>query len=377
MQKKIFAACCILACAFVFLKTQKYFICNNVSVLKAENREELMEVAFPYGTLLKEIYGYSNRVISPNEKISGAITTIKDKDGYLQPIYMANTGVVAKAKSKILELDQICRQEGVKFSFISYPSKTNSTTLPTTYGVDTNYEEIRKNFLDYLDKNNVDHLNVRELLENDGYTTKDIFYKTDHHWKTTAGFYAARAIAEYLNETYNWNLNSGALDKDKFTFTTYHNLWFGEEGRNLSRAWVGALDDFIQIMPNYDTSITLQYPDKDETSGDFSELVDSSGYDGNVDYYRYSAHYSYEKGMGSSMTYHNNLADENGKKILLIKDSFSVVVIPFLILETSDITVWDMRLNKDGLYQYIRDNDFDVVLLAYTDFWRDDMWNFN
>lgn len=50
MQKKIFAACCILACAFVFLKTQKYFICNNVSVLKAENREELMEAAFPYGT---------------------------------------------------------------------------------------------------------------------------------------------------------------------------------------------------------------------------------------------------------------------------------------------------------------------------------------
>lgn len=54
-----------------------------------------------------------------------------------------------------------------------------------------------------------------------------------------------------------------------------------------------------------------------------------------------------------------------------------MVVIPFLILETSDITVWDMRSNKDGLYQYIRDNDFDVVLLAYTDFWRDDMWNFN
>ena len=180
-----------------------------------------------------------------------------------------------------------------------------------------------------------------------------------------------------MNETYDWNLNSSALDKDKFTFTTYHNLWFGEEGRNLSRAWVGALDDFIQIMPNYDTSITLQYPDKDEMSGDFSELVDCSGYDGNVDYYRYSAHYSYGKGMGSSMTYHNNLADENGKKILIIKDSFSVVVIPFLILETSDITVWDMRSNKDGLYQYIRDNDFDVVLLAYTDFWRDDMWNFN
>ena len=79
------------------------------------------------------------------------------------------------------------------------------------------------------------------------------------------------------------------------------------------------------------------------------------------------------------MTYHNNLDDGNGKKILIIKDSFSVVVIPFMILETSDITVWDMRTDqtKNGLYQYIKDNDFDVVLVAYTDFWREDMWNFN
>ena len=83
--------------------------------------------------------------------------------------------------------------------------------------------------------------------------------------------------------------------------------------------------------------------------------------------------------MRAKTTYHNNLDDGNGKKILIIKDSFSVVVIPFLTLETSDVTVWDMRWDqtKNGLYQYIRDNDFDAVLVAYTDFWTDTMWNFN
>ena len=223
------------------------------------------------------------------------------------------------------------------------------------------------------------NLNIRELLENEGYTTNDVFYKTDHHWKTPFGFYAAHAIGDYLNDRYDWKLDVTALDENKFTFTTYENLWLGETGRDLSKTWAGVLDDFTQIMPNYETSISLYYPDGSEVSGDFSILIDDSGYDGDVDYYSYSAHYSYAKGMSSQVTYHNNLTDENGKRILIIKDSFSVVVIPFLTLETSDVTVWDMREEETqtGLYQYIQDNDFDVVLLAYTDFWREDMWNFN
>ncbi len=65
--------------------------------------------------------------------------------------------------------------------------------------------------------------------------------------------------------------------------------------------------------------------------------------------------------------------------IELIVFLYSVAVIPFLILETSDVTVWDMRVDqtKNGLYQYIKDYDFDVVLVAYTDFCRDNMWSFN
>lgn len=379
MHKRIFCASFVMLCCFVFIQTQRYFTDNDIDIFRTTDKEKMLEEAFPYNDWVKEIYGFSNRVISPNEIVLSESTTIKDKDGFLQEIYPVKVDVVDDAKYKIAELNAICHENGTEFSFINYPSKSNSTTISTRYGIETNLEQVRAEFLSYLDEINIDYLNVRELLENDGYTTKDIFYKTDHHWKTTAGFYAARAIANHLNETYDWSLNTAALDEDKFSFTTYDNLWFGETGRNLSRSWVNTLDDFTQIMPNYETSISLYYPNGNETSGDFSIMVDTSGYEGEVDYYQYSAHYSYSKGMGSPMTYHNNLADENGKKILIIKDSFSVVVIPFLTLETSDVTVWDMRddATKEGLYKYIADNDFDVVLLAYTDFWKANMWNFN
>lgn len=379
MYKKIFAGCFLVILSVVFLKSQEYLILNDQSILRSDNKEVMLETAFPYGDKVKEIYGYSNRVISPNEKVSGATATIKDSDGFLRSINRVDTSVVEKAKNKISELNEVCHENGTEFSFIFYPSKTDSSITPTAYGVDTNYEEIRADFIHYLESEDLDFLNVRELFENDGYTVKDIFYKTDHHWKTSAGFYAARAIGEYLNQKYDWQLNTSNLDQEKFSYTNYNNLWFGETGRSLSRAWVGTLDDFTQIMPEYETSISQRYPDGNENTGDFSILVDTSGYSGKVNYYTYSAHYSYSRGMGSPMTYHNNLDDGNGKKILIIKDSFSVVVIPFLILETSDVTVWDMRTDqtKNGLYQYIKDNDFDVVLVAYTDFWSDDMWNFN
>lgn len=379
MYKKIYSVCFLVILILVFLKSQQYLILKDQSMFQTDNKEVILEKAFPYGNIVKEIYGYSNRVISPNEKINGVNATIKESDGFLRSINTVDTSVVENAKSKISELNEVCHENDTEFSFIFYPSKTDSSIISTTYGVDTNYEEIRADFVRYLESESLDYLNVRELLENDGYTVKDIFYKTDHHWKTSAGFYAARAIGEHLNQKYNWQLNISNLDQDKFSVTNYNNLWFGETGRSMSRAWVGTLDDFTQIMPEYDTSISQIYSDGSENTGDFSIMIDTSGYSGTVDYYSYSAHYSYARGMVSPMTYHNNLDDGNGKKILLIQDSYSVVVIPFLILETSDVTIWDMRNDqtKNGLYQYIKDNDFDVVLLAYTDFWRDGMWDFN
>jgi len=379
MHKKIFTIIFLSLVAFAFVKSQKYFFDNNIEILKSSSKESALESAIPYDDQLKEIYGFSNKIISPNEKINGKAGVIKDADGYLVPIYDAEPSVLDAAKKGISELNEVCHNNGAEFMYVSYPSKINAETEAIKYGMETNYEDYRKDLLAYVDENNIEYLNLRKRLEDEGYKAKDIFYKTDHHWKTTAGFYAAKEIANELNYRFNWSLDTAALDEDRFSFTTYDNLWFGEIGRSLSKTWVNALDDFTLIMPNYETSISLSYPDGNEISGDFSVMVDSSKYEGDIDYYSTSAHYTYSKGMSSPTTYHNNLMNENGKKILIIKDSFSVVVVPFLTLETKEVTVWDMRKDatKNGLYQYIADNDFDVVLLAYTDFWRLEMWTFN
>ena len=53
-----------------------------------------------------------------------------------------------------------------------------------------------------------------------------------------------------------------------------------------------------------------------------------------------------------------------------------MVVVPFLSLGCGEVNMWDMRDNEASLYEYIKNNDFDMVLVAYTDFFRNDMYAF-
>lgn len=374
MHKKIFAACFILLCSVVFFESARAFQKSETNIFAVEDKESALENVFPFKDSVREIYGMSNQLLSPNEvaKSSGSII-VKDEDGFLQAIGVSSFDIDI-AKQKLSKLQQVCQESGAEFVYVSYPSKANPDDSKL-YGIDTNKLENREELLAYAEEQGINYLNVGALFASDGYTTKDLFYKTDHHWKSTAGLYAARAIANHLNDTLGYSLRADLLKEDQFSFTTYENLWFGETGRALSLRYVDALDDFTQIKPNYDTSIRIQQANGDCTEGDFSIMIDDSKYSGeNVNLYSYSAHYSYENSIYLPTHYHNN--NVKGPKILLIKDSYSVVVVPFLSLATADLIVWDIRSVRDSLYDYIRQNDFDAVLLAYTDFWSDYMWEF-
>lgn len=376
MHKRLFAAL-FLAAGFVwFANALSYCLGNNLFSDQTfiDNFELTMENAFLGKTVMREIYGTTNKVLSPDEIIYGSDVIVKNEEGFLEMIGMV-TYDVTEAGNKICELQRVCKNAGAQFSYISYPSKTNSNTKREKFGINTNQESVREGFLNALETDGINVLNIRELMEAEGYTPKDIFYKTDHHWKTTAGLYGARAIADYLNDLFGYSLRADLLNENLFSYTTYENLWLGETGRRCSATWTGVLDDFIEIVPVYDTMIKVgfQYGEYNR-SGDFRILIDDSGYNGNIDLYSYSAHYSYGVGFDSPVWIHND--NVVGKKILMIKDSFSAVVVPFLSLTTSDIAVWDMRVTPDGLYDYIAQNDFDIVLLAYTDFWEAGMYDF-
>lgn len=375
MHKKIFAACFILLCGFVFFASAGAFHENRTNIFAVDSKEAAIEEVFPCRDAVREIYGASNWLLSPNAVPKNSrYIYVKEDDGFLHTIGLSSFDM-EMAKRRLSQLNQACQDSGADFVYVSYPSK-NEQDDAATYGIDTNDLEYREELLAYADSSGLNYLDVKPLFEADGYTLKDIFYKTDHHWKAPAGLYSARAIANYLNDTLGYSLSTDLLAEDQFTFTTYEDLWFGETGRDLSLGYVDALDDFTEIRPAYDTSLQIDFASGDSVAGDFSIMMNDFPHSSaEIDLYEYSAHYAYDRNISSPTHYHNNNVE--GPKILLIKDSFSVVVIPFLTLATSDLTVWDVRDVQENVTDYIRQNDFDIVLLAYTDFWATYMWDFH
>lgn len=370
MIKKAYAIVFLLGTMYVFVSFLENISSTQTFINPVQaDMESAIESAFPQQTNIKELYGFANKYATPNEMDR----TVKDKDGYLKPLNWSKFNT-DNAADKISELRDVCNENNVNFAYVSYPSKSDTANIGEIYGIDSNSEDMRSRFLDRLDEYGIEILNIRDQMEDAGLTRKDIFYKTDHHWNTKAGLFAARSITQFLK---NKGLKTVPenLDADRFTYKKYENCWLGETGRKYSVTWVGSLDDFIVIKPNYETSLDYIVPNGFEKSGDFSILMNESVYGTDFDIYDTSLHYSYMPGAEANTIVKNHDL-QDGAKILIIKDSFSMVVVPFLSLGCGEVNMWDMRDNEASLYEYIKNNDFDMVLVAYTDFFRNDMYAF-
>ena len=370
IAKKAYMFVFMLEIFFVFACFLKNADNDGTTIKIGEtDMEATIESVFPQKNRIKELYGLANTILSPNmiDRI------VKDEDNYLRPIqsFSYNTD---DAAGRIAELRDECKKNGVEFAYFSFPSKSDGTDTGKLYGIESNSEATRDNFLNKLDEYGIDILNVRDQMEAEGLTRKDIFYKTDHHWNTKGGLFAARTIAQFLSDK-GYNTEPYLLEDNMFSYDEYKNCWLGETGRKYSTTWVGSIDDFTVIKPKFDTSLEFIVPDNFEKSGDFSILLNESVYGTEFDIYTTSLHYTYMAGSGNNTIISNNNF-KDGAKVLIINDSFSMVVAPFLSLAVGEVNIWDMRGNDASLYDYIKENDFDFVAVAYTDFFRDDMYAF-
>ena len=89
------------------------------------------------------------------------------------------------------------------------------------------------------------------------------------------------------------------------------------------------------------------------------------------DYYNGSPYVTYSGGDFRLQIMKNNLTPD-GKKILLVRNSYSCVVAPFLALQTSELHVCDMRDfsyfvgEKLNLEEYIKEISPDYVIVLYN-----------
>lgn len=269
---------------------------------------------------------------------------------------------IAKVKEQLLEKD-------IPFLFAQTPIKVieNFTKLPDSVRDYANSNTDA--FLEALGEKGVDYIDLRKEAETDELDKENLFYTTDHHWRTQTAFWAMQKVVDKLAKDYDLCLDDEGFytNLNHYEMTTYENSFLGSQGRRVGRYYAG-VDDYTLITPKFETKyeVTIYKSDGARAyEGDFTQAIvhkDLLDIKKTVYTNRYAAYF----GADYPEVVIKNEWVENNKKILIIKDSFALPFSAFLSTMTEEIHMLDLRYyDENKLGDYIEDYNPDLVLYVY------------
>lgn len=218
-------------------------------------------------------------------------------------------------------------------------------------------------FLSLLTRD-VDTLDLREAFRDSGHDA--CFFNTDHHWTPEGAFLGFQQIAARLESGYNFPIDSKVPDRARYETTLYPALFLGSQGKRVG-PWYAGKDDFNLLLPREATDgYTFEIPHKGVTrSGSFEdaflfrEMLDGgSPYTANP--------YAAYTGGDYPLSIAKNQNSPGGKKILLLRQSFSCALAPFLSRACSQLDIIDPRYYEGSIREYAAGARPDLILIVYA-----------
>lgn len=263
--------------------------------------------------------------------------------------------------------------QGIPLIYVNAPFKIHREDKQLPVGVEDYSNENADRFLALLREQNVLTLDLRRSMEADGLDHYSLFYKTDHHWTAEAGFWAFTKIADFLQSLDpSFAPDTRITDPSAYTFTSYEGIFLGSAGRRVG-PWFAGMDDLTVIEPVFDTNLRFFAESEGvDRRGSYSQTVlfpeNLSG--GNAfETTRYNVYcdQDYDKLILTNNSRELGLAVQSTpKRLLVFKDSFSSVVIPFLALGYEELCFVDLRLFEGDVAALIADFRPDAVLVSYN-----------
>lgn len=175
------------------------------------------------------------------------------------------------------------------------------------------------------------------------------FYRTDHHWTSMGAYWGYVVLMEGMGRDIHvlaWDQK--ALVSDSFYGTTYSASGAG---------WVEP-DSIYTIVPEGGTKgrVTVtRYPEGAPIPGGlyYPEKLEVKD------------KYAYFLGGNQPLCVIKNPDAANGK-LLVVRDSYSDSLAPFLAEEFQEVHLFDLRYNNTSLKKYVADNGIDQVLVLYS-----------
>lgn len=199
-----------------------------------------------------------------------------------------------------------------------------------------------------ISEGGADFVDLRSVFKSEYANGTQLYYKTDHHW-TTAGAYAGYGeICRSLGIT--------PVDKSTFALEKYEDFY----GTTYSTSgfWLTEPDS-IEVWnnkKNTEKNISVEIVEGDEKQDYhsmyfYNHLQEDDKYPVFID------------GNHALTRIRNSSAD--GGKILLVKDSFSHCLAPFLAENYSEVILVDMRYYKNSVSELVAEEKPDNILVLY------------
>lgn len=176
-------------------------------------------------------------------------------------------------------------------------------------------------------------------------TGKDCYFKTDHHWNIYGAYQGYQALVEAMGYP--------AAPLEDFDLRAAPNAFYGTL---YSKAPLTGQAADTLFLPYYKKAMDL-------TQQTGKQTRDSIYWE---EFLTKKDKYSAFLGGNHSVDVIRNSRVTNGKKLLLLKDSFANSMIPFLATNFEEIHMIDLRYYNQNVYSYIRQNGITETAAVYS-----------
>lgn len=318
-------------------------------------RQPIVENANRYNRLIGwNLAGYSeyNNVVKLNDDYLTTFTAWMDVSD--------NINAVADFRNYLNDIN-------IPLLFIQLPNKISRTGEEFSEIMD-HYNENADRLVSGIRANGGNVLDLRDNVEQQQLNHQTLFFNSDHHWLPQTALWAAGEISTVLNQNFGYQIDTTLFQPDKYTYTVYEDWFLGSMGKKVTLSQ-SKPDDLSVIHPNFPVELHLNIPTLGlDKTGDFDIIYDKTQL-AERDYYHMNPYGAYLYSAHQTHAMHhlrNNLMPQKGDKILLLGDSFSNPMAPFLALGVEAIDFVDLRSFDGSIRALIEQEGYHMVIVCYS-----------